>query len=240
MKEYNCPRCGYTVSHKSHIRNHINRKKLCSPVLSDIIPKECADDILKGSIVEEDDKVKRLERRIKELEKENKKSVTINNTTNNLTVNITLPYRETNHNFLTDKDYLRCLNRMIMSVPRLIERIHFDPKHPENHNIYINDMSRNRIMVYDGSQWNMQNQKDTVERLINDHDFLLDEWVECGGEKYPDAMEKFEKYVELRSKNDIEEKIKDEVKFILYNNRDLCKTKSNQTVKNHNKDVITN
>ena len=234
MKEYHCPRCGYVINHKRCMKDHINRKKMCNPVLSDLDPKDCINDILTGVIINNPDKkkIKKLEAENKQLKKQLKELSSKCSVTNNIgtinnnktIVNITLPYNKTNHEFLTDKDYTRCINRMIMSVPNLIKRIHFNPQHPENHNIYINDMSRNLIMVYDGSQWNVQNQKDTIDRLINDHDFLLDEWVECGAEQYPDAMEKFKDYVELRSKNEVEEKIKDEVRYILYNNKDLvCK-----------------
>ena len=227
MKEFSCPRCGHSTFKKSNIRDHVNRKRICKPVLSNLIPKEHIDDILKGVYIQSEVELlkKALRKQEEEIKRLREEKTIVNNITNNITnnnvVNITLPYRETNHDFLSDSDYLRCINRMIMSVPNLIKRIHFNPEHPENHNIYINDMSRNLIMVYDGTQWNVQNQKDTIDRLINDHEFLLDEWVEYGAEKYPNAMKKFKDYVELRSKNEVEEKIKDEVRYILYNNRDL-------------------
>jgi predicted RNA-binding Zn-ribbon protein involved in translation (DUF1610 family) len=36
MTEYNCPRCGYYTTYKSHFANHINRKKICKPTYSDL------------------------------------------------------------------------------------------------------------------------------------------------------------------------------------------------------------
>ena len=236
MVNYNCPRCGYETNRKSNIARHIDRENPCKPILKDIKVSRFRSKILKGDkklkIKNEETEIERLRRENKELKERQVGNTTIINNDNSTTnvINITLPYRQTNHDFLSDKDYIRCINRMIMSVPNLIKRIHFNPEHPENHNIYINDMNRNRIMVYDGTQWNVQNQKDTIDRLINDHDYILDEWVECGEEKYPNAMEKFKKYVQLRSQNDVEEKIKDEVRYILYNNRGMIDKdkKSNQ------------
>ena len=36
MTEYNCPRCGYSTVYKSHFANHLNRKKPCNIIYSDI------------------------------------------------------------------------------------------------------------------------------------------------------------------------------------------------------------
>ena len=228
MVEYHCIRCGYTINKKSSMINHLKRKRSCKPILNDVNLEEYKDIILNG-VDPKEHQISQLKQEIKELKQQQiqQPQTIINNTTNNI-FNITLPYNKTNHEFLSDKDYMKCINRMIMSVPNLIKRIHFNPEHPENHNIYINDINRNRIMVFDGAQWNVQNQKDTIDRLINDHDYLLDEWVACGEEKYPHAMEKFKKYVELRSQNEVESKIKDEVRYILYNNRDMISNKDNK------------
>ena len=36
MVEYLCHRCGYNTNKKSNINQHLNRKKICKPILSDI------------------------------------------------------------------------------------------------------------------------------------------------------------------------------------------------------------
>jgi hypothetical protein len=36
MKSYDCPRCGYHGSQKSAMVSHLNRQKVCLPILSDI------------------------------------------------------------------------------------------------------------------------------------------------------------------------------------------------------------
>ena len=33
-----CNRCGYESKHKHHVQNHLNRKKLCAPLLEDVEP----------------------------------------------------------------------------------------------------------------------------------------------------------------------------------------------------------
>ncbi len=34
--KYICKRCGYITEHKCSLRNHLNRKKICAPLISDI------------------------------------------------------------------------------------------------------------------------------------------------------------------------------------------------------------
>ena len=36
MVNYDCPRCGYTTQNKPNIVRHLNRKKICLPIVNDI------------------------------------------------------------------------------------------------------------------------------------------------------------------------------------------------------------
>jgi hypothetical protein len=45
---FKCERCGYNTSVKCNIIKHINRKKICKPILSEIIPKDREKEILDG------------------------------------------------------------------------------------------------------------------------------------------------------------------------------------------------
>jgi cupin superfamily acireductone dioxygenase involved in methionine salvage len=109
-----------------------------------------------------------------------------------------------------------------MSIPHLIEKTHFDPKKPENHNIYISNLSRGHAMVYDGSKkWVVKTQDEVIEDLIGQNEYRLEDWVTEGSKKYPKAMKKFEKYVEKRDEKGVPEIVRKEIKMMLYNNRDL-------------------
>ena len=56
MPNYNCPRCGFMTHIKTHMGAHLDRKHLCSPILSDIKLDEYRDDILNNrDIVLDDD-----------------------------------------------------------------------------------------------------------------------------------------------------------------------------------------
>ena len=235
MVQYNCPRCFYSTDRKSSIEKHINRLKLCKLRGEDLNPKDFRDDILKnnnkikGRINNNKYENNDLEEENRQLRKENRelkmRGKTINNTTNNtVNINITLPFDKTNYDFLTEKDFNQCINRMIMSVPNLIKKIHFNPEHPENHNIYISNRNKNKLLQYDGKHWNVVNHKETIDKLINEHEYILEEWLESGEDKFPRAMQKFKKYVSIKKKDDeVDNKIKDEINMMLYNNRKMIK-----------------
>ena len=144
--------------------------------------------------------------------------------TQNITQNIViLPYRDTDVSHLTGKDYYRALSRCVMSVPQMITDTHFNPNKPENHNIYISNMSKGHAMVFDGSKWILKNQNEVIEGLIEENEYRLEDWVREGSKKYPNAMKKFENYIEKRTEKGMPELIHKEIKMMLYNNRNMIK-----------------
>ena len=154
------------------------------------------------------------------------KKAGVNIGTQNIQQNIKiLAYKNTDLSHLTDQDYLQCLNRSNMVIPNLIKKIHFNPKKPENHNIYISNIRNKYIMVYDGNKWNLSNQNETIEDLIDTNEIVieqkLEEWLE-NGKEYPEIMKKFNRYLEKKEKDDVINKIKNEIKLILYNNRKVA------------------
>ena len=115
-----------------------------------------------------------------------------------------------------------------MVIPNLIKRIHFNLQKPENHNIYISNIRNKYIMVYDGIKWDVRNQSDTINDLIDTNEVVieqkLEEWIE-NGRDYPEIMKKFNRYLEKKEKDDVINKIKEEIKLILYNNRSVIDNK---------------
>ena len=72
-------------------------------------------------------------------------------------------------------------------------------------------------MVYDGKKWNLRDRDETVDDLIDKNEFILEqkleEWIE-NGEEYPIIMKKFNRYLEKKEKNQVINKIKEEIKFL--------------------------
>lgn len=61
-------------------------------------------------------------------------------------------------------------------VVKCIEKVHFDPERPENHNmrlVYNVDVPKTAIAVYDNDQWNLRDYYNTIKKLIQHTLFVL-------------------------------------------------------------------
>ena len=152
---------------------------------------------------------------------------TINNNTqinNNVNVNI-LPYENTDVSHLTDRDYQRAFNRAAMCVPQILEKVHFDPEQPQNHNVYISSMNNKYIKLHNGKRWNLRDREETLEDLFADAEYMLENkletWQEEEDPKSERATKKFEIYLKVKETETLYNKIKQELKLLLFNNRSL-------------------
>ena len=146
------------------------------------------------------------------------------NNTNNITVNI-LPYEQTDISHLTDRDYQVAFNRASMCVPQILEKVHFDPKQPQNHNVYISSMNNKYIKLHNGERWNLRDREETIEDLFADAEYMLENkletWQEEEDPKSERATKKFEIYLKVKETETLYNKIKQELKMLLFNNRNL-------------------
>ena len=175
---------------------------------------------------------KELHLRLREVE--TPRQVNIGNTTNNNnitnnnnnTVNIkVLAYKDTDISHLTDRDYQRALNRASMCIPQILEKVHFDPEKPENHNVVISSMNNKYIKLHDGQNWNIRGREETVEDLFADAEDLLENklesWHEEENPQSEWATKKYQIYLEVKEKAELYKKIKQELKLLLFNSRKL-------------------
>ena len=173
----------------------------------------------------------KIENKDKQLEEKNNqidkliKKVGINIGTQNIQQNIKiLAYDNTDLSHLTNNDYLKCLKHSNFCIPHLIKKIHFNPDKPENHNIYISNLKNNYVMIYNGEKWMINDRDESIQSLIDDKESIieqkLEEWIE-NGKNYPDIMKKFNRYIEKKENDTVLNKIKNEIKLILFNNRDI-------------------
>ena len=229
QKMYKCKYCYKKYKHNYHLTRHY---KTCKEKIKDDKEKqnlvnlvEMLNQQLKQQKEEHKKQISEQNNQINELIKKTGINIgTQNNIQNNIQI---LAYKNTDLSHLTDQDYLQCLNRSNMVIPNLIKRIHFDPKKPENHNIYISNIRNKYIMIYDGNRWILHNQDEAIDDLIDINEVVieqkLEEWVE-NGKKYPDIMNKFNRYLEKKENDEVLNKVKEEIKLILYNNRKIIET----------------
>ncbi len=145
------------------------------------------------------------------------KVLEINDTISELPQSFTHPFHETLYDFLNEKDYLYCINRVILCVPNLIRRIHFNKDHPENNNIYLSNFRNKYMTMKEKDGWVLKPLDETLDKIIRDYECILEEWVDSRGEKT--ISDKFAKYTSIKTEQNVIKTIKEEIKLLLYNNR---------------------
>ena len=245
--EYVCEGCDYTTTNVANYKKHLETKKHKALVDTPYVCKYCEKvfkfrqsmyrHIKYTCKKNNDEDLKELVRLLNQDKKELEKQVLTQNkqieklagkleihgsfNTTNIQNNITLlPYRETDVSHVTDDDYKKCIKKVNHCVKTLIEKIHFNPEKPENMNIYISNMKDKYLMIYDGANWNLANKKDEINRLYEDKEMLLEEWLDTN----PDAelKDKFLRYLKNKDIQDCFLKFKEDIHLMLYNGRVLC------------------
>jgi hypothetical protein len=97
--------------------------------------------------------------------------------------------------------------------------VHFNPDKPENMNIYISNMKNKYLMVYDGKNWNIANKVEEIDKLYEEKELMLEEWLEQN--KNTEMKEKFIKYLNNKENDETLNMIKDELKLMMYNKKQL-------------------
>jgi len=102
----------------------------------------------------------------------------VGNTTNNTTINQNIIIRnlgEENLSYLTNNFFIRLIDAgPFASIPRIIKRIHFNEKHPENMNLKVTDKTQSHIEVYEENEWKIKDRKDTIKDIVNCKFELID------------------------------------------------------------------
>ena len=224
-----CKYCEKVYSTSSNLSKHL---KKCKEKIKTDQANHYMQELVK-LLNEKDDKISKYDQ---ELEEKNKQineliqkagiqnsGTIVQNIQNNIKL---LAYNKTDISDLTEKDFIRCFNHNNMCVPHLLKRIHFNRKKPENHNVFLSNLKSGYIMLYDGKQWITYNRDEVIDDMFDEkHDILeqkYEEWIDVGKD-YPIIYYKFRRYLEKINNDVVMKKIKDEMKLVLYNNRNIVK-----------------
>ena len=155
--KYECIYCNNFYSKNCHMRRHEKKCKL-----------------KKEKDLEKDNEIKQMKLEIENLKT---KSITTNNITNNTNNNI-INIRnigDENIKHIKSKDFAVMLKGIYSAVPKLIEKIHFDPGHPENQNIKYTNKKFPYLKVMKDNKWQLVNKKNELLNLIDSNCYLLNE-----------------------------------------------------------------
>jgi len=151
-------------------------------------------DILEAEVKELHKKNHELSKEVEDLKKHNNMNIQTQNNienqnniqkqTNNIIINC---FGNENLDYITDKVILHCMERIYGSIPLLIEKIHFDPEHPENHNVYIPNKKLPHAKIMNHKrEWQIINKKDTIENMMDIGYNMLDEKFQEKGHELTD------------------------------------------------------
>ena len=126
-----------------------------------------------------------------------------------------------NIDYIDDKSILACIDRVYRSIPSLLEKIHFDPEHPENHNIKITNKKLPYASVMGVNQkWKTVDRKDAIDTMVTNGYNLLDEKYTENKDKFTSSkqqrFEGFQSRFETEDKEVIKQ-IKSEVDILVLN-----------------------
>ena len=143
-----------------------------------------------------------------------------NQTNHNITINIKA-FGNENTDYIDNKAILACIGRVYKSIPSLLEKIHFDPRHPENHNIKITNKKLPYASVMGMNQkWKTVDRKDAIETMVLNGYNLLDEKYTENKDKMPVSkqqnFEGFQSKFETDDK-DLMKQLKTDVDMLVLN-----------------------
>lgn len=162
-------------------------------------------------------------------------NITNNNITNNygdIIVNINVvPYGKEDLSFMTEKEIRHFLFMGVMSIPELVEFIHFNKNKPEFHNICITNIKSKYAKKYDGNKWKLCCKEDAIEEEYNRTcDFLENMYNEYKkrGVLGDLTITKMEKFLVRKDEKDYMQKMAAKILLIMYNNKDIVEQTMNK------------
>ena len=145
---------------------------------------------------------------------------TQNNQNNNQNVQL-VAYGKEDISNIPDSVFIPMLGKGYLSVPELVEYIHFNKSRPENNNIFISNMRSSKINMYNGTKWIIDEIKNIVPDLIDDKkNILKDKYDELHEQLTEPAKKKFMRFYEDDTSGASKE-LNSRTVNMLYNSKDV-------------------
>ena len=132
-------------------------------------------------------------------------------------------FGDENLDYITHNDIIDCMNNINVSIPLLLEKIHFDPEHPENNNVRIpNKKLPYTKFVNSRSQWEYNYKNNTIHSMIeNAYNILCDTFEEKYREIDVNTQQNFRDFQERYSNKRTIRDIKNRVELLILANRPI-------------------
>jgi len=119
-------------------------------------------------------------------------------------------------------DLLKGIKMGFNSTLKLIDTIHFNPKYPEFHNVYISSMKNKYAMMYDGADWTLVMKDELIDKMY-DH---KRNYIEENMDDFLDSLTRSQinalhRWLDAADDHPYIDKIKNDIKLLLYNKRKM-------------------
>ena len=150
-KKYACAHCNYQFNHSQSMYRHI---KTCKKKPQ---PTKDEKDIL----------IEKLQAELQNYKKQGGNTVINNN--NGTIINITINknnFGSEDTSYINEEFIKFCVENPSRGITQLIENIHYNPEHPENHNIRCRSLKNNVFEKLIDSEWTLCDASNTLDELI--------------------------------------------------------------------------
>ena len=229
-KNITCNYCNANFRYKKNLTRHLDnrckikkqinaeKESIYNRLLSELHAiKKSNSEILKEN--------KRLHQKIQKIE--TYQYVTNNKTINNgniITNNVKLvAYGKEDRSKLDPTAVLRAIQGYATEI-ELTKLIHFNDKHPEYYNIYINNLRDKYVMVYDGGEWKLKLRDGIIDDIYDTNKEYVEEKLDEFIKKLDRSrINSLKRWLATDNSNPTDQKIKkikDELKLLLYNEKE--------------------
>jgi hypothetical protein len=145
-----------------------------------------------------------------------------NGVINNVNQYILVGYGKEDMDRIDRSDLLKVLRTGFNSPLSLTETMHFNPKYPEFHNVYIPSMKDKYAMIYDGSEWTMVTKEYLIDKMYDDKRVYIEENLDDFLDSLTNSQQKaLQRWMKAEENHPYIAKIKDDIKLLLYNKRKI-------------------
>ena len=174
----------------------------------------------------------------------NVKNVKNVNNVNNGTINVSnvylVGYGKENIGDLGYDELLKVYKKGFLSTCELIDKVHFNPKYPENRNVYISNMKTKYAMIYNGNNWEMVTKDYLIQKLYNDKRYYIEDNLDTFyNSLLPSQQRALHRWLNMDEDSPENMKIKEDIKLLLYNKRGEAMKIKRQMTSNDNYGQLT-
>ncbi len=237
-----CFRCNRIFNLLSDLQKHLNKKKSCNnseiytcdQCNKQYITKRNYNNHMKTHASNNSNKLQEINNDINITNNgnHNVNNSTINN--NNPIINITInKFGNEDRTYISDERLCEILNQGYQVIPELTRETHFNKNHPENHNVYINNVNKKTLLIYDGERWILSNKNDIINDIIlNQEDYVLSKFEDVKNKLSILSSNRMERVInDLNTNDNYIKQLTETISNILYNYKDIPKN----TIKNMKK-----